>query len=248
MSLYPIEKTFNNVYNTNIDKKLIMTKKTNVKTKADNKHTTYHHGDLQSSLLATATLMITDDGIENLSLRKLAERIGVSRTAAYHHFKDKNDLLSAIAAQGFITWQTQAELIFNNTELTENERYYRFVHFYVRFATQNSAIYKLMFGSTLWRKKDKNQKNNADDKHNSTKKLIEVAYPSFQYQVEMTKIWQQKGILPKSQNTLRLAQVTWATLHGIAQLVIDGIYGDDSQIDEMCQCAVELFLTDKHQK
>ncbi|MFT6249933.1 MAG: hypothetical protein ACJAZQ_003234, partial [Cognaticolwellia sp.] len=35
---------------------------------------------------------------------------------------------------------------------------------------------------------------------------------------------------------------TWATLHGIAQLVIDGIYADASQIDEMCQCAVDLFL------
>lgn len=59
----------------------------------------------------------------------------------------------------------------------------------------------------------------------------------------MTQNWQAKGILPKSQNSLRLAQVTWATLHGIAQLVIDGIYADASQIDEMCQCAVDLFMS-----
>jgi len=207
----------------------------NKASKANTKNSTYHHGDLQSSLLATATAMITEQGIESLSLRKLAERIGVSRTAAYHHFKDKNDLLSAIAAQGFISWQTQAELIFNNNELTDQEKYHTFVHFYVHFATQNAAIYKLMFGSTLWKKEG--------DKPNSSQTLIDVAYPSFQYQVEMTESWQQKGILPKSQNSLRLAQVTWATLHGIAQLVIDGIYADDSQIDEMCQCAVDLFIS-----
>ena len=207
----------------------------NKTSKASTKNSTYHHGDLQSSLLATATAMITEQGIESLSLRKLAERIGVSRTAAYHHFKDKNDLLSAIAAQGFISWQTQAELIFNNNELTDQEKYHTFVHFYVHFATQNAAIYKLMFGSTLWKKEG--------DKPNSSQTLIDVAYPSFQYQVEMTESWQQKGILPKSQNSLRLAQVTWATLHGIAQLVIDGIYADDSQIDEMCQCAVDLFIS-----
>lgn len=207
--------------------------------KANTKPSTYHHGDLQSSLLATATAMITEQGIEALSLRKLAERIGVSRTAAYHHFKDKNDLLCAIAAQGFISWQKQAEQIFNNKALTDREKYHTFVHFYVRFATENAAIYKLMFGSTLWKKEEQK----AEPKSNSSQTLIDVAYPSFQYQVEMTQAWQQKGILPKSQNTLRLAQVTWATLHGIAQLVIDGIYGDASHIDEMCQCAVDLFIS-----
>ncbi len=207
-----------------------------MKTK-ENKNTvsTYHHGDLHSCLLTTATTMISDEGIEALSLRKLALRIGVSRTAAYHHFKDKNDLLSAIAAQGFTAWQTQVKQIFNDSKLTDKEKYHAFVHFYVRFATQNSAIYKLMFGSTLWK--------NEGEKPNSSQTLIDVAYPSFQYQVEMTEAWQQRGILPKSQSSLRLAQVTWATLHGIAQLVIDGIYADASQIDEMCQCAVDLFIS-----
>lgn len=216
--------------------------KESVDNQIKSKASTYHHGDLQSSLLATATAMITEEGIEALSLRKLALRIGVSRTAAYHHFKDKNDLLSAIATQGFVSWQKQAEQIFTDNKLTDKEKYQTFVHYYVRFATQNAAIYKLMFGSTLWKKEDKNE----EGKQNSSQMLIDVAYPSFQYQVEMTEAWQQKGILPKSQKTLRLAQVTWATLHGIAQLVIDGIYADASQIDEMCQCAVELFLT-QHQ-
>ncbi len=43
-----------------------------------------------------------------------------------------------------------------------------------------------------------------------------------------------------TESSLRLTQVTWATLHGI--LVIDGIYADASQIDTMCQCAINLFL------
>lgn len=208
-------------------------------TNENTQHSSYHHGDLHTSLLTTATAMIADQGIEALSLRKLAQRIGVSRTAAYHHFKNKNDLLSAIAAQGFVAWQSQAEEIFTNNQLTDQAKYHAFVHYYVRFATQNAAIYKLMFGSTLWKKEGKN----AGEKANSSQHLIDVAYPSFQFQVKMTEAWQQKGILPKSQNSLRLAQVTWATLHGIAQLVIDGIYGDASQIDEMCQCAVELFTS-----
>lgn len=196
----------------------------------------YHHGDLRSSLLNTATSMLTEQGIEALSLRKLAERFGVSRTAAYHHFKDKNDLLSAIAAQGFIAWQEQSEAIFNNEQLTHKERYRQFVFDYVRFATKNPALYELMFGSTLW-------KNTDNEQEKSSQALKDVAYPSFQYQVEMTKIWQEKGLMPTSENTLRLAQVTWATLHGIARLLIDGIYADANNIDEMCECTVNVFLS-----
>jgi len=207
-----------------------------MKSAHSSKSANYHHGDLASCLIETATIMIIEAGIEALSLRKLALRIGVSRTAAYHHFKDKNDLLAAIAAQGFTLWQTQAEQIFTDDTLNDKEKYQRFVHYYVQFATENAAIYKLMFGSTLW----KNEQNSQQQ----SQTLIDVAYPSFQYQVEMTKEWQKRGLLPSSESSLRLAQVSWATLHGIAQLVIDGIYADASQIDEMCQCAVNLFLVD----
>lgn len=199
---------------------------------------TYHHGDLASSLIATATTMIKEDGIEALSLRKLAQRIGVSRTAAYHHFTDKNDLLAAIAAQGFCLWQSQAESIFTQTNVPELEKFHQFVHYYVAFATQNSAIYQLMFGSTLW----KHATSTGVLDEQSTQKLKSVAYPSFQYQVEMIKHWQAQGILANTESSLRLAQVTWATLHGIAQLVIDGVYADASQINAMCQCAINLFL------
>ena len=190
----------------------------------------YHHGDLRKSLITSATKMLQESEIESLSLRKLAERVGVSRTAAYHHFKDKNDLLSAIAAQGFMQWQHQAEQTFNDPALSVKQMYQEFVHNYVQFAYQNPAIYQLMFGNTLW-------KNN-----NSSNELKDIAYPSFQYQVQIVKTLQAKGLMSTSQSALRLAQVTWATLHGLAQLVIDGIYADASHLNEMCDCAIELFL------
>ncbi|HCM48393.1 MAG TPA: TetR family transcriptional regulator, partial [Colwellia sp.] len=52
----------------------------------------YHHGDLRETLLLVATEMLQESGIKEVSLRKLASRVGVSRTAPYHHFKDKNAL------------------------------------------------------------------------------------------------------------------------------------------------------------
>jgi hypothetical protein len=41
---------------------------------------------------------------------------------------------------------------------------------------------------------------------------------------------------------LRVSQVLWGTVHGIAKLFIDGIYTDNSKIDEICDYAVSMFL------
>jgi len=198
--------------------------------KPPSKKTAYHHGDLRSSLVETGAEMIKEAGIEGLSLRKLAERIGVSRTATYHHFNNKNDLLCAIAALGFIQWQNISNEIFDNEILPGEEKFRQFVYQYITFATKNPSLYDLMFGNTIW-------KNN-----NSDQALRDIAYPSFNYQLEMTKTWQKQGLLIENENSLRLAQVTWGTLHGIVRLLIDGIYLDTSHINEMCECVVKVFL------
>ena len=61
----------------------------------------YHHGDLRSALLAAAIRDIESVGVEHLSLRSLATEVGVSPSAAYHHFADKDALIAAVALQGF---------------------------------------------------------------------------------------------------------------------------------------------------
>ena len=189
----------------------------------------YHHGDLRSTLLNAANVLLKETGIEGLSLRKLADKVGVSRTAPYHHFKDKNQLLCAIAEQGFVQWQRDAANIFNQTGLSPKDKYRQFFHGYISYAADNPELYDLMFGRTIWKQ------------NSATNELRNAAYPSFNHQVEMTKKWQSQGLMPKDENTLRLSQVTWGTMHGIARLLIDGIYADRSHIDEMCDCAVNLF-------
>lgn len=190
----------------------------------------YHHGDLRATLLNAAKQRLESQGIEGLSLRKIAEDAGVSRTAPYHHFKDKNALLSAIAAEGFEQWHREAQIIFDDESLTPEERLKRFIRGYVGYADRHPQMYELMFGRTIWKSGE------------PTDDLKAVAFPSFQFQVTMTKTWQAQGLLPQDQDTLRLAQVTWSTLHGIARLLIDGIYADSSHIDAMCDCAAQLFM------
>lgn len=61
----------------------------------------YHHGNLRSTLIETGIKMINDVGLSGFSLRKLAIECGVSRSAPYSHFKDKEDMI--LVMQDYVT-------------------------------------------------------------------------------------------------------------------------------------------------
>jgi AcrR family transcriptional regulator len=61
----------------------------------------YHHGDLRRSVMNGALELARSSGIETLSLREVARKIGVSTAAPYHHFKDRQSLLMDLAIEGY---------------------------------------------------------------------------------------------------------------------------------------------------
>src|SRR5437870_1534103 len=63
----------------------------------------YHHGDLPRAMLQEAVRVIQARGVAALALRGVGAALGVSRTALYRHFADKQALLSAVAREGFRT-------------------------------------------------------------------------------------------------------------------------------------------------
>ena len=56
----------------------------------------YHHGDLRNALIEEGIKMINTSGEDSLSMRKLAEKCGVSMAAPYAHFKNKEEMINAI--------------------------------------------------------------------------------------------------------------------------------------------------------
>lgn len=190
---------------------------------------TYHHGDLRTALLREADRQLRRDGIDALSLRRVAEAVGVSRTAPYHHFRDKQALLSALAAEGFRELEGLLERIAvaPGPHLARDLR--RFVRAYLDFAVEHPARYELMFGHRLWKAAEVDES------------LREVGYRAFRHYAQHMQV-----LVPeerrRGRRPLRIAQASWATLHGLCRLMIDGIYVDPPDMAAVSDEAVRMLV------
>lgn len=190
--------------------------------------TSYHHGDLRSSLLEAATDLIQEGGVEALSMRKLADCVGVSRTAPYHHFADKQELLSALAEAGFQQYERGVAKVLAD-EPDPQRQLSQFVHHYLNFALEHPQAYNLMFGQSVWKSGQPSDS------------LKQEAHRIFRDYVKRVEAWQRQGLLPPTVDSLRLAQVTWSTLHGLSRLMLDGIYVDRHNLEPLLNLAESMF-------
>jgi AcrR family transcriptional regulator len=59
----------------------------------------YHHGDLRRALVEAGRRLLEAENGSDISLRAVAREAGVSPAAPYHHFRDKSELLDALAIE-----------------------------------------------------------------------------------------------------------------------------------------------------
>ena len=106
--------------------------------------TNYHHGQLRPALIAEARTLLDAGGPAAVSLREAARRAGVSATASYRHFADKDALLAAVAAEGFREFgEALAAPIRQGKPFSEMGRAY------VEFALTHPGLFRLMFSPLI---------------------------------------------------------------------------------------------------
>ena len=98
---------------------------------------------LKLRLAATARGILERDGLQALTLRAAAREAGVSHMAPYRHFKDKDELLAAVAEEGF----SELAAYMDTMAASGDPRASGIA--YVNFALDNPALYRLMFGAGL---------------------------------------------------------------------------------------------------
>jgi AcrR family transcriptional regulator len=174
--------------------------------------------------------LLDSEGLEALSLRRLAEQVGVSRQAPYHHFRDKQALLAAIGEQGFALLNQMLGSFTDDPAISLDERLYRAVMGYLNFALEHRALYRLMFGQTLWR---------SEQARSDTDEFQRYAKDCFRQYVHLFDLLREAGELPPEENTLRLAQLLWAAMHGLAQLAADGLFVKRDDLAEIARYTLQ---------
>ena len=195
----------------------------------------YHHGNLRQSLLENSLQLLQDEGIAGLSLRRLAELTGVSRAAPYHHFKDKQALLAAVAEQGFGQLAVLLQQVVNDEQIALEQRLQHAVLGYLQFAQRQPALYQLMFGQTLW------AVALSDSHATSTAQFQRAAKDCFRHYVQLFERLQPPAPLASS-HALRSAQLLWASLHGLATLTRDGAFFDQTELAEIAAHALGQYV------
>ena len=172
----------------------------------------YHHGNLREALLAAGLEKLESEQSPEFSLRELTRQVGVSVNAAYRHFASKDDLLCAMAAEGFrLLCVDQAAAMQADTV---EQGFREAGRAYVNFARRHPALFRLMFSRFAV--------TNRNDELNAGAQL---AYDGMRFGVA--------AILNKpveNADVKIVSMFAWSLVHGLSHLIIDGqfdIHTDD---------------------
>jgi AcrR family transcriptional regulator len=167
----------------------------------------YHHGDLRNALVQAGLELLAERGAQELDLRKVARRAGVSHAAPYRHFTDKQALIAAINEEGFHLLADRIRSSLREVPDEPVEQLLGVALAYVHFAQENPWLMREMFsGITIERE--------------TFESLHEASKSVYRLYAEVIRSGQERGMIVDGDPTA-LAGVLWSVLHGLATLIIE---------------------------
>ena len=195
----------------------------------------YHHGDLKNALIQAGSEILAEEGVGSLSLRRVASRAGVSHSAPYAHFTDKQALIAAISTEGFLRLYERLKTVSDANSSDPPRMLVEVAYAYLTFALDSPASFKVMFSGIL-----EQEKAYPDFVANSKK--------SFELLVLLVEKCQAAGLL-KAGDADQLAVSVWSLVHGFTALLLErqipGTIRDRSELTVLlCQTLNLITLRD----
>lgn len=160
----------------------------------------------RTQILDAARELFVAKGVEAVTMREIAKKIGYSATTIYLHFKDKEALIHALCFSDFRTLGVELVVILENPNSVA--RLIDLGSAYARFALAYPNHYRMMFMT----EKPPNALNEdeIDPSWDAYKLLNDV----------VNDVFQAGHFLPEYDNPELIAQTVWAAIHGVCSLEI----------------------------
>jgi AcrR family transcriptional regulator len=162
---------------------------------------------LREALLKEARRQLRKLPPSSLSLKRLANAVGVSHAAPYRHFKNIEALLDELVVRGFAEFDRALEAAFTALPDSGRQQFLDAGFAVVAFALRHPEQYRLMFSGV---------------RGNHLHEL--AAAPrrrAFGRVLDQVDAWQATGLLREAPAT-DVAMTLYATTHGIASLLSSG--------------------------
>jgi AcrR family transcriptional regulator len=179
------------------------------------KRKSYHHGNLRETLLQAAIQLIGEVGPGGFTLREVARRAGVSHNAPYRHFQDKEELLAAVATEGYRGLK-EAMLDAAKGQSDPVDRLKRAGLAYVQFALRLPEHFTVMFEVPIAKNKDPN--------------FAQASEEAFMTLMSFVTVCQQERRLPPG-DPQQFAMLAWSMVHGVAKLATAGRLPSNAKAD-----------------
>jgi AcrR family transcriptional regulator len=167
----------------------------------------YHHGDLKNALITAGIEILAEDGESGLSLRKVAGRAGVSHSAPYAHFADKQALIAAISTEGYRRLYEKLTVVRDTYTGDPLRQLVETAWVYTRFAMDDTAHFKITFSGILEKEKDYPE-------------FVEMSKRSFSVVEDIVRACQDAGVLEPG-HTDAVAVSVWSMVHGFVSLLLE---------------------------
>ncbi len=191
---------------------------------------TYHHGDLRTALIDAAITLLEAHGAAQVSMREAARIAGVSAGAPYRHFKDRDELMSAVAAAGHRRMMAHLEAATEGND-GAMARYRSHGVGVVTFAVAHPHLFRVM-NTALWARAA------------ASPEMAAVAEALNTQTASLVAEAQQAGELtPGSPAVVMLAAES--LVYGLARLFVDGRMAElgveSDQAEAVANAVVDLF-------
>lgn len=183
--------------------------------------------ELKSKILSAATKLFKDKGYENVSMRKIAQKIEYSPTTIYIYFKNKQDILFHLLQDGYAIFLDYLQRAANSTDVQDSDRLRQTCKAYVYFGLDYPDYYELIF--------NRNLQLEGELRENSDR------YKGFQLLVALVEECIKAGVL-KEEQAILISQSIWASLHGITALLIAFPSFPWEDKDELIKLHIETML------